>query len=306
MLKKLSQFTLALIGLTVLFSSCKKTYDSIQVVDGKKIQDYITANKLTVIEDSLKTGYYYQILNPGTGTAVYSTSDSVLYNVSVKGLENGTVYWASSFNGNFGTLGGYTNVLAPVDNTIFTTIGINALRDVILKLKPGGSARILLPSYLAYGKNGIATIPSNENIDLTVTTVPEKSQTALDDRIINDIIKKNSLTMIKDPSRVYYSISTPGTGTDKISLTSTIVANYTLRFADGTVSQTNVDGSFSAVLASLGVKGWGDVIPGKLTKGGKIRLLIPSDRGYGTVGIPPNLPRNAVLDFDIEIVSVTN
>ncbi|MBB5623949.1 FKBP-type peptidyl-prolyl cis-trans isomerase [Pedobacter cryoconitis] len=305
MLKKLSQFTLALIGLTVLFSSCKKTYDSIQVVDGKKIEDYIKANNLTVTPDSLKTGYYYQILNPGTGTALYATSDSVLYNVSVKGLENGTVYWASA-NGNFGTLAGYTNALVPVDNTVFSTIGVTALRDVILRLKPGGSARILLPSYLAYGKNGNASIPSNENIDLTVTTAPEKSQIALDDRIINDIIKKNNLTMIKDPSRVYYSISTPGTGTDKISLSSTLIANYTLRFADGTVSQTNVDGTFSFTLGSLGVKGWGDVIPGKLTKGGKIRLLIPSDRGYGPLGIVPTLPRNAVLDFDIEIVSVTN
>lgn len=305
MLKKLSQFTLALIGLTVLFSSCKKTYDSIQVVDGKKIEDYIKANNLTVTPDSLKTGYYYQILNPGTGTALYSTSDSVLYNVSVKGLENGTVYWASSLNGNLGTLGGYTNVLAPVDNTVFSTIGVTALRDVILRLKPGGSARILLPSYLAYGKNGVGTIPSNENIDLTVTTAPEKSQVALDDRIINDIIKKNSLTMIKDPSRVYYSISTPGTGTDKISLSSTLIANYTLRFADGSVFASSLDGTYSTTLSTL-IKGWSDIIPGKLTKGGKIRLLIPSDRGYGPLGNAPTLPRNAVLDYDIEIVSVTN
>lgn len=305
MLKKLSQFTLALIGLTVLFSSCKKTYDSIQVVDGKKIQDYITANNLTVIEDSLKTGYYYQILNPGTGTALYSTSDSVLYNLSVKGLENGTVYWASSLNGNFGTLGGYTNVLSPVDNTIFATVGVTAIRDVILRLKPGGSARILLPSYLVYGKNGSGTVPSNENIDMTITTAPEKSQIALDDRVINDIIKKNNLTMIKDPSRVYYSISTPGTGTDQISLSSTLIANYTLRFADGTVFASSLDGTYSTTLATL-IKGWSDIIPGKLTKGGKIRLLIPSDRGYGPLGNAPTLPRNAVLDYDIEIVSVTN
>lgn len=305
MLKKLSQFTLALIGLTVLFSSCKKTYDSIQVVDGKKIEDYIKANNLTVTPDSLKTGYYYQILNPGTGTALYATSDSVLYNVSVKGLENGTVYWASSLNGNLGTLGGYTNVLAPNDNTVFSTIGVTALRDVILRLKPGGSARILLPSYLAYGKNGNGTIPSNENIDLTVTTAPEKIQTALDTRIITDLIKKNNLTMTRDPLGVYYSIVTPGTGTDQISLSSTLIVNYTLRFVDGSVFQSSLDGTYSTTLANV-IKGWSDVIPGKLTKGGKIRLLIPSNRAYGPNGNLPTLPRNAVLDYDIEIVSVTN
>ncbi|MBB5636448.1 FKBP-type peptidyl-prolyl cis-trans isomerase [Pedobacter cryoconitis] len=302
MLKKLSQFTLALIGLTVLFSSCKKDYESIQVVDGRKIQDYITANKLTVTEDSLKSGYFYQILTQGAGTVNYATSDTVLYNVTVKGLENGNVYWASAIQGNRGTLAGYVNGLTSSDGTM--SANIPALRDVVLRLKPGGSARILLPSYLAYGKNGVGVVPSNENIDLLINTFPEKSQNVLDDRLINDFIKKNSLTMTKGPTRVYYNVSTAGTGTTPISLTSTITAKYTGRFLDGTVFDSNTDGTFVTTLNSL-VLGWGDVIPGKLTKGGKIRILIPSDRAYGSAG-KGSVPSNAVLDFDIEIVDVTN
>ncbi|WP_052496341.1 FKBP-type peptidyl-prolyl cis-trans isomerase [Pedobacter lusitanus] len=303
MLKKFSQFTFALIGLTVLFSSCKKDYESIQVVDGKKIQDYITANKLTVTEDPLKSGYFYQILTQGTGTANYVTSDTVLYNVSVKGLENGTLYWASPLQANRATLGGYMNGLV-ASNTVYGAISVPAIRDVVLQLKPGGSARILLPSYLAYGKNGIANIASNENIDLNITTFPEKSQAVLDDRLINEFIKKNSLTMTKDRTRTYFSISAPGTGTDAITLNSTLTINYTGRYLDGTVFDSNVAGTYVTTLSTL-IQGWKNVIPGKLTKGGKIRLLIPSDQAYGLAGFG-SVPANATLDFDIEIVNVVN
>ncbi|MBB6501377.1 FKBP-type peptidyl-prolyl cis-trans isomerase [Pedobacter cryoconitis] len=304
MLKKLSQFALALIGLTVLFSSCKKDYESIQSVDTKKIQDYITANNLTVIPDSAATGYFYQIKTAGTGTANFKLTDSVLYQLTVKGLENGTVYWETPSTANLGTYVGYTNGLISTDATI-ASISVPAIRDVMLKLKPGGSARILLPSYLAYGKNGSGGVPSNENIDLLVSTFPEKVQQTLDDRLINDFIKKNSLTMTKDPSRVYYSISTPGTGVGgAITMSSTLVINYTGRYLDGTVFQTNVAGTFTSTLASL-VKGWGAVIPGKITAGGKMRILIPSDLGYGST-LSNGIPGNSVLDFDIEIVSVAN
>jgi len=264
-------------------------------VDFKKIQDYITRNNLTVIEDSDKTGFYYQILTPGTGE-LYQNTDSVLYNGIVKSLENGTTYLTTSTNGNLGTYVGYTNSL--------NGASIPAIRKVINQLRPGGTARIFLPSYLAFGKNGISNIPSNENIDLYINTYPEKVQWQLDDRLIKEFIAKNSLTMEKDPSRVYYAVSTPGTGADAITESSSITVNYTGRYLDGTVFDSSTDGTYVSVLAGL-IPGWIKAIPGRVTKGGKIRLLIPSDLAYGPN--PTNgITANACLDFDIEIVDVTN
>jgi FKBP-type peptidyl-prolyl cis-trans isomerase FkpA len=295
MLKKLSQYTIALVGLTVLFSSCKKDYPSIQSVDSEKIQAYIAKNNLTVLEDPDKTGYFYQILTPGTGE-LYQNADSVLYNGIVKSLENGTTYLTTSTNGNLGTFVGYTNSL--------NGASIPAIRKVITQLRRGGTARILLPSYLAFGKNGVSNIPSNENIDLYINTYPEKTQWQLDDRLITQFIAKNSLTMQKDPSRVYYAVSTPGTGTDAITESSTITAKYTGRYLDGTVFDSSTDGTYVSLLGSL-IPGWVKTIPGRITSGGKIRLIIPSDLAYGG-NTSTGIVGNACLDFDIEITAVTN
>lgn len=296
---------------TVLFSACKKEYDSIETVDDTAIQSYITKNNLasSMIQDPDKTGFYYQVTTTGTG-ANFKTSDSVFYNLTVKSLTNGTTYLQSPLIANFNTLVGYANVISNTSLATSTnngTYNIPAIRTAMLSLKPGGVARILLPSYLAFGKNGAGIIPSNELIDLIVTTYPYQKQSLLDDNRITTYLTKNSLTATKDPSGIYYIVNTVGTG-DAIADVekSTAVIKYTGRTLDGTVFDSNSDGTFSTGFASATtiIQGWKTIIP-KFKVGTKLRMFIPSAYGYQTkVGAP--VSPNTVLDFDIEIVSVTN
>lgn len=284
---KLGLFTLLLA--TVIFSSCKKEYDSIESVDDAAIQAYLKKNNLNYSKDA--SGYYYSVPVNSPGTAL-KYSDSVFYSYTFKTL-SGQVLNQTSDLMIPGTYLGYTSSF-----TIGSTpYAFTPISDVLLKLKRGEKGTVIIPSNMAFGKNGLSTlnIGSNENIivDLGIYSFTKKHE--VDEFEINKFIADNKLTMTKDPSRARYNIITPGTGADVITTNSTIVANYTVRYLDGTQLETSADGGFSSVLNAL-YKGWQIVLPGRVTAGGKLRLIIPTDLAGGTTP----------LDFDIEIVSVTN
>ena len=81
----------------------------------------------------------------------------------------------------------------------------------------------------------------------------------------------------------------------------TITVQYTGYLEDGTIFDGPAihGGPVQFALSGL-IPGWQEGIPG-MKAGGKRRLIIPSDLGYGEAG-QGQIPPNATLIFDIELL----
>ncbi len=85
-----------------------------------------------------------------------------------------------------------------------------------------------------------------------------------------------------------------------------VTVNYEGKLEDGTKFDSSYDRkqSFEFVLGEGEViSGWDLGVAG-MKEGGKRKLTIPSDLGYGVQGSPPVIPPNATLVFEIELLKV--
>lgn len=110
-------------------------------------------------------------------------------------------------------------------------------------------------------------------------------------------------------SGVKIAIVGDGTGEGAV-IGDTITVNYAGMLADGSIFDSNVDPKFNHVEPFTFVLGEGSVIPGWDVglvgmKVGERRILeINPEYAYGANGYPPVIPPNAVLTFQVELVSI--
>ena len=110
--------------------------------------------------------------------------------------------------------------------------------------------------------------------------------------------------MVTTASGLEYVDVKVGTGPEAKGKTA--VVHYTGWLPDGKKFDSSRDRGepFSFPLgAGQVIAGWDQGVAG-MKVGGRRKLVIPSELGYGASGAPPDIPPNATLVFDVELLGV--
>lgn len=103
------------------------------------------------------------------------------------------------------------------------------------------------------------------------------------------------------PNGLQYKVLKEGTG-PMPAPANTVTVSYEGRLIDGTIFDQN--SNFTTRVTGRTIRGWSEVLP-LMKVGAKWEVTIPADLAYGTRGAPPKIGPDAVLVFDMELLSVT-
>jgi FKBP-type peptidyl-prolyl cis-trans isomerase FkpA len=116
---------------------------------------------------------------------------------------------------------------------------------------------------------------------------------------------EQTMDVITTTSGLQYQDLTVGSGA-AAKAGDTVSVHYTGWLEDGTKFDSSVDRNqpFVFALGTGGViKGWDEGVAG-MQEGGKRRLTIPPDLGYGSRGAGGVIPPNATLIFEVELLDI--
>ena len=143
----------------------------------------------------------------------------------------------------------------------------------------------------------------NQKDKATATATNEQTNTSQEGKLEGTKLK--DFTPVAEVTELQKIDQVVGTGAEA-KAGDTVTAHYTGAVAaTGIIFQSSLDSGQPIPFAlDQVIKGWTDGVPG-MKEGGKRRLIIPADQAYGAT--PPqgsNIPANAPLVFDIELVKI--
>ena len=173
------------------------------------------------------------------------------------------------------------------------------------RMKSGGKYKFRIPAHLAYGSRGRPSIPPDSTLifDVELIDIMDYAKVPPMEQLPGNPVTGEATT--SDSGLSWYDM-THGSGDQPAGATSTVEVHYTGWLNDGTKFDSSVDRGQTISFPLNGViAGWTEGVS-SMKVGGKRKLIIPSNLGYGPNGMPPVIPGGATLVFDVELISFTD
>jgi FKBP-type peptidyl-prolyl cis-trans isomerase len=263
----------------------------------EQIQQYLTANKLSLQKSS--TGLYYSITPANKSTRSPLAGETVsMYYETIRVADGLKIDSSETAKGQ-------------ADYFLFGSgKRIAGLEEALSTMKEGDKATLVIPQQLAYADKGFQTLPPYSNIRMNIQLLKTRTELEMIDDYIAD--QKWTTPDIKtDTLRLIKTVTT--TDTTQMLKGRVVTVKYTGKFLRDIkqISGTAISylrifdtGTMTITLGSSGtIVGFENGIK-KMKLGEKAMVLIPSAFGYGTTG-RGTIPAYTPLLFEVEVTKIT-
>lgn len=278
-------------------------------LEPKELAEYLEMNQITA--EPIEPGYYYIEHQRGTGNIV-KPGDLIKAHFFISTVVGDELY--SSYDAG-----------EPLEVEIGRTFDNVGVTEALQRVRKGTKATIIVPSEIAFGPEGRGDVvpPYTTMVyDIEVMEVISKEeadkQKAEEERLqqqqaeqrkanekmnIQNYLKENNLDATPTASGLYYIEQVKGDG-PKPQPGNTVKVHYTGTLLNGNKFDSSVDrGEPFEFTLGMGqvIRGWDEGIA-MMNVGSKGLLIIPSELGYGSRSMGPQLPANSTLVFEVELL----